>query len=396
VPAPIPRKAGPEPAPGLSLVAAPAPGGRIIALDALRGLALALMALDHCAYFAGINIRAEHSLGRAEQLLPGPHLMVGLLTNVAAPVFWLLSGVSVALVAAKRRSLGESEAAVTGFFLIRAALLLLLDIGVCAFAWGSSDHLVYSYTFDVLTSLGLAMAAMSFLRRAPRVFVGGLGAALLLGYPALLAAVPAPLLRDGGYWAALWISPVSGVEPHVWFPVLGWMPLMLIGFACAPAATRGSLVRGRAPWVAGAALVTAAAALRFFHGYGSLVPFTPAQGWVDLWVMSKDPPGLDFLLLNLGFAAWALGTLGRAGAHLRRAPWSALVVCGQASLFFYVLHLVVYNLLGHWVSVHVPSSSPGLARLAVAWLVGLALMLPLVAAYRRLRQGRFHRVLKYL
>jgi uncharacterized membrane protein len=82
--------------------AAVAVGQRVLPIDALRGVAMIAMALDHVASFLRIGLQAETYGGLPAVLQSWPHWLAGLFTNVAAPTFWLLSGVSVVLLETSR------------------------------------------------------------------------------------------------------------------------------------------------------------------------------------------------------------------------------------------------------------------------------------------------------
>jgi hypothetical protein len=116
----LPPEQPPEPLAALPKPAQAKPFTRLIAIDALRGLALVLMSLDHSAYYISANVQAEH-YGDHPTILPSwGYRILGLLTNVSAPTFWLVAGISIALLARNLRRRGGGEWAVTRFLWIRA------------------------------------------------------------------------------------------------------------------------------------------------------------------------------------------------------------------------------------------------------------------------------------
>lgn len=60
---------------------------RLIVLDMLRGIAMLLMALDHAAFFSLTGMTAESYNGIKPKLETWPHILSGLLTNIATPIF---------------------------------------------------------------------------------------------------------------------------------------------------------------------------------------------------------------------------------------------------------------------------------------------------------------------
>ncbi len=132
-------------------------------------------------------------------------------------------------------------------------------------------------------------------------------------------------------------------------------------------------------------------AMRFAGGYGNLTPYQGGD-WRDFMLMSKYPPSLAFLMWNLGGMAIAIA----AHHYLReRLPsgrfWEVVTLFGQTPLFFYVVHLQVYGLLAL-----IPPLRGNLAAAYLAWLMGLAVMIPLCAGYRSLQRRYPRSVLQYV
>jgi uncharacterized membrane protein len=369
---------------------------RLVGIDALRGLALVLMALDHASFFTRTSIIVEYYVGAPLKLWSWPYVVLGMLTNVAAPTFWTLSGVSIALLEAARRRRGESQWSISRFLLIRAVILVVLDASVNAMAWGNREFLTYDYAFNVLSGLAVGMVLLSGLRFLPLGVLGTATVALLVGYQGLVSAVPEALLDRYGYWLTVWITFSERTTPHVWFPVLGWFGLMGLGYVLGRHADAPAARRPRTWLVVGAALLAAWFAIRSLGGYGNFVPYVQGEPWYYFLIMSKGPPSLDFFTFNLGLAALALAGLLACSQWLQRRPLRWLVVVGRASLFFYVVHLAVYRVLGLVSAAVIPMRDPRLLRYLATWLVGLVLLIPLAERYRRVRDRHPRWVLRYL
>ena len=93
--------------------------------------------------------------------------------------------------------------------------------------------------------------------------------------------------------------------------------------------------------------------------------------------MSKYPPSLAYVALELGFVALGLGLA------LRRVLGRRLVVLGQAALFFYLLHVHLLTLAAWTLGLH---HRGGLAATYAATVVALALLYPLCDRYRAYKQ----------
>ena len=131
--------------------AAVAVGQRVLPIDALRGVAMIAMALDHVASFLRVGLQAETYGGMPAVLESWSHWLAGLFTNVAAPTFWLLSGISVVLLETSRKKKGATDWEISKFLLIRAGLILILDMTICQIFWAGKGP----YT-HVLLSIGLS------------------------------------------------------------------------------------------------------------------------------------------------------------------------------------------------------------------------------------------------
>jgi uncharacterized membrane protein len=362
---------------------------RIVGLDALRGLALVLMGLVHVAAFVYANLQAETYGGQPAVLQGWPYWTSALVTTTAAPVFWVLSGVSVALLEASRRRAGETEAEITRFLLIRGVILLALDLTIADWAWAGGGP----YT-HILLSLGLSLAALSVARRLPTAPLLGVIGIMLLGYQLALPWIAAELSQTENIWLALLLGYSTVLRPALEFSLLGWWPLMGLGYVLGRYIDQPAF-RQPSTWLtAGGLLLLTSLGLRAWGGFGDLVPYTPDQPWYYFLVMSKTPPSLTYLTLKLGAAALLLAALYAAPGLLDRAPGRWLVVCGQASLFFFVMHIVVYNLVSQLVlALNLPG--PGILRAYLAWGLGLLVLLPLASAYRTLRRRDPRGVLRY-
>jgi uncharacterized membrane protein len=364
---------------------------RILAIDALRGVALAVMALEHAAFFSGAGVTAETYGGHPAVLESWPHWISGLLTNLSTPTFWLLSGVSMALFVASRRKRHESEWSITRYLLTRASLILLLDLSlVNALLIGKAG----AY-YHALTGLAVSMALLSILRLLPlRAFLA-LTLGVLLGYQGLLGVIEPHLGQPQGFWQALWLTYRNHPQMALGFPVLGWFSLMGLGFVLGQRLSSPTLQRPRT-WVGiGGILLSIWLALRLAGGYGDLTPYVPGAHWYYFLIMSKVPPSLSYQSFNLGLSALIFAALCDWNGYLELPPLQWLVAYGQVPLFFFIVHIAIYRVLGT-IARALPLPIPGLVRSYIVWLIGLMVLVPLARGYRRLRQSHPNSPLRYL
>lgn len=365
---------------------------RILAIDGLRGLALALMALDHGAFFVKAGLQAESYGGQPVALQSPAYWLSGLLTNLASPIFFLLGGYSLALYAAAQARKGRPASATTSYILIRAAVILVLDLTICNLFWRGATPYVH-----VLTAIAASMVILSVLRFLPARVLAGVALTTLLVHQALIGAMAESLAagREQGFWQAFWLTYSYNTNPAIGFAVLGWGPLLWLGYALGQIQGRQALQQPRTWVVVGLGLLTLWLGLRLVGGFGDLGPFGQIGSTLGhALVMSKAPPSLAYFAFNLGIAALLLAGFYAWPRLLDGGPLRWLVLIGQVSLFFYVAHIVVYNLVAQLFDL-VSLPGPRIIWGYLAWAAGLALLLPLSAWYRGMRK-RYPAVLSYL
>jgi len=361
---------------------------RILPIDALRGVAMIAMALDHVASFLWVSLQAETYGGQPAILESWPHWVAGLFTNIAAPIFWLLSGVSVALLETSRRKKGDSDWQISRFLLIRAGVILVLDMTVCQAFWAGKGP----YT-HVLLSIGISLVGLSLLRLLPVYVTTVLSLLMLLGYQLGLPYIAANFSQTDHFWRALFFSYSTRTFPAVEFSLLGWASLMGLGYSLGKKIPNPGLSQRDFLTKTIFALLGLWLILRLAGGFGDLTPYSKDQPWYYFLVMSKTPPSLTYLAFNLSLAAIIFAFFATRSQWLKYLPLKWLVLFGQVSLFFFVIHIVVFGLLGRATrALQLPL--PGMAQVFLVWMVGLAIMLPLASTYRSLRKR--YRILRYL
>ncbi|HPF28029.1 MAG: OpgC domain-containing protein [Caldilinea sp.] len=381
-----------QPIPDTTVVAAGVTSNtaRLIAIDALRGLAIVAMALDHAAASVLVSLQAESYGGITPVLGNWPSWVLGLFTNIASPTFWFLAGVSMSLYAGGKLRKGATNGEITRFFLIRAAVLAVLDLTIAWLAW----HGGTPYT-HVLLSIGISIAIVALLRLLPTVVVAVVGLLWLLAYQLALPGLVAQFNEAVTYWQALLVYFSYTTFPATEFSILGWGSLIALGCAFGTQ-VRKPWLRSPVNWLyVGLALFALWAALRVWGGFGDLWHYSsdlPIYYWI---IMNKTPPSLSFLAFNLGIAAWVYALMLANQRWLEVRPFAWLVTMGQVALFAFVVHLVIYGLLGRLV-IMMPIGMPGVVKAAGVWLLGLAILIPLCTWYRAYRRAHPNTLLRYL
>lgn len=360
---------------------------RIASIDVARGLVMLLMTVDHVreTFFLQHQVSDPMDVASTDPAL----FFSRLAAHFCAPMFVFLTGLSAWLYA--NPATGPRSA--TGFLAKRGAFLILLEIVVINFAWTGSftPHTIY---LQVIWAIGLSMLALALLHRLPLPLLAALGILIVGGHNALSGIAFAP-----GSWAATaWtILEQRGylledpVRVRISYPLLAWIGVILLGYACGPLYARATAPALRRRWliVGGAASLALLLVLRSWNVYSETLPWAAhdtllrsAMSWLNF---TKYPPSLDFLLLTLGVGLLVLAWIDGVDAAWVRVA----AVFGGAPLFFYILHL--YLLL---LAQRIAAGVLGVARADVAhvWQVWLgAVLLAVLLYWPTQRFGRYKR-----
>lgn len=351
--------------------------GRLRALDWLRGVVMVLMAVDHAsAIYNGERIANDnavmHVVGSA---LPVDQLLTRWITHLCAPAFVLLAGMSIALAGARHQGPRERRA-FDRHLLARGLVLVGLDV---LYMSGLGGALL----LQVLYALGIGMIALVPLRRLdPRVML-----ALALGWLLVDEAVTSLVWTPTGTspaWLALLVGYWKGEVGTLLYPALAWLAIMMLGHVLGVHMVRWHAGRARHSPARVLALCGAAGLLVFvvvrgLDGYGNMFLLREDGSLVQWLHVSKYPPSLAFVGLELGLVMLMLAALLHVEPRVPADPDAPLLVLGQTALFFYVLH---------WPLLGLPAALFGLfgaGDLGTSYLAAAAVvlvMLPLCRWYR--------------
>jgi uncharacterized membrane protein len=366
---------------------------RHLPIDRMRGLVMVLMASDHAAhvFYTDHLMRDTALFGGWDDPLPAVPFLHRWLSHLCAPTFVFLAGTSIALSAARRREQARGE--FDRDLAVRGLLLIGVDLTMISFMWGSS--LGFDIFLQVMYALGAGMIAMVLLRRLGlRAQLGlGLGIVLLTEAAVRMLAPSGPSVP-----VALALS-AGGFQPHllVTYPAIPWLGAMLLGHAYGVHLARGGDPLRPLGWGAAAAL-GAFAVVELTDGYGNMLMTGVHDSWLRWLQVSKYPPSIAFLGLELGLMAalLALFTL----AERRFGPPGqngVLVVLGQAALLFYLLHIPLLGGAGVLLSVWLGGEvAGGLGRTWLAVLGAVAVLYPVCRWYRSVKARHPRSVLRFV
>jgi uncharacterized membrane protein len=368
--------------------------GRIVAFDLLRGTIMVLMALDHASFFvARMHSREFWGTALPDYTVALPFFL-RVITHICAPGFFLLMGVGMAMLTASRTAAGWSPMRISRFFMMRGLILIGIQVLVENPAWALAFARGVPGTFisrggpipgsgegmpiylGVLFALGGVMLFWSLAGRLATPLAAGISMTALL-MTQWITPGPEAFAVDYPLWMRLLQIPGRSGLFVIFYPVIPWLGITGLGIllgrwqASSPRAFPHQALMAAVILLAGFAMV------RSIGGFGNF--HSPQLGWIGWLNVTKYPPSLSFILLTLGANALLLGIFSRwCGSWLN---W--LAVFGRTPLFFYILHLYLYGLMG----LFLPSGVPVMWML-IFWLAGLAILYPLCDRYARFKNQK--------
>jgi uncharacterized membrane protein len=373
-------------------------GRRVLAIDWMRGFVMVLMALDHASetwnadrFSADSAYLLDPSTGVPVFLpgtvIPAVDFLTRWVTHLCAPTFLFLSGTSLALSVEKRAQAGEAPGTLDRHLFVRALVILGLE-GCLSLLAGMGILML-----QVLFAIGMSLLVMIFLRRLPTSWlVGGALGWFVVGEWVTRSVVPIGS-TDIPVLSLLTLAPAYGRPLICIYPFPHWLAMMMLGWgfgrfllAQPPGlqgrrVVEGLLVRG------GAGSLLLFLVVRGIDAYGNMGLHRVDGSWIRWLHVSKYPPALSFVTLELGLMALFLAGFMKL-ERLRPGPawdWNPMLVLGQTALFFYVLHFI---LLG--ASAQIIAGGMRMHGLPETYLVAgivVVVLYPVCGAYRAYKRA---------
>jgi uncharacterized membrane protein len=356
--------------------------GRLQAIDWMRGLVMILMALDHSsdAFNRGRLFTDAAFLYRPGTPLPAAQFFTRWVTHLCAPTFLFLAGAGLAFTVDRLRAAGARPREVDRYILVRGTVIAMFELWISYFVMPKGEYLL-----QVLYGIGSSYVAMAALRRLPDraafaaalLLVTGSEAVVVLATRAGRPPLPLALTFTGGEW------------PHVLigYPTIPWLAVLLFGWCggrwwlthpAARARVSSRLV------VVGIAALALFVVLRAANGYGNM-RLPRENGSLVQWLhVSKYPPGLGYVALELGIMAIVLAA---AFAYSRRRsfrPHGIALTLGRTPMLFYLLHFPLLILTARALDVE---HRLGLGMTYFGAAAVVAVLYPVCRWYRGYKAG---------
>jgi uncharacterized membrane protein len=376
--------------------------GRLSSIDVLRGLVIVIMALDHVrAYFSDVRFDPLDPT-QTNALL----YTTRWITNLCAPTFILLAGVSAYLMGRR-----ITKGALTRSLVTRGLWLIVLECTVVTLAWTFSVRYEMGAILQVIWAIGVSMIVLGALVRLPPLVVGAIGLAICAGHNLLDWVTPEMFGSASWLWKLLHVKAGPTGPVFIYYPLIPWVGLMAVGYALGKVYDLDSARRNQLLVAFGAGAVALFFALRFINGYGDTQPWS-AQADFGRTVMAflnvqKYPPSLDYLLITGGLALLLLVAFER----VRGVFADILQTFGRVPLFFYVLHIALAHLAAGLVALWMGFGTAvlggffltipqnwgiGLTGVYAAWLFVVATLYPACLWFADLKDRRKDWWLYYL
>ena len=319
---------------------------RIQSIDILRGVVMVIMALDHARSYTnhGYLFTDPTDLDTTTPFL----FFTRWITHFCAPVFVFLAGTSAFLYGQKR----SNKKQLSKFLFTRGLWLIFIELTVVNFSWtfdiGFSIHI-----FQVIWAIGLCMIILSVLIYLPYKLLIAIGFLLVIGHNALDDI----LFQGNDFSSILWyfVHQKSTVILDqgqsvllVFYPVLPWIGLMVLGYCFGNLYKPGFNLQLRKMWLLYLGLISIMlfVILRYLNFYGDLHPWSVQKNSVYTFLSfmntTKYPPSLLYLLMTIGpsllFLRWI--------EVFKNRYTDAMVVIGRVPFFYYIIHLYIIHLIG--------------------------------------------------
>ena len=371
---------------------------RIAAIDLLRGIIMVIMALDHTRDFFHKDALVADPLNAATTnfILFGTRWV----THFCAPGFVFLSGLS-AWLQHQRKTTKELSI----FLITRGLWLIVFDLFIMSFVFTADIHFSL-FILETLWSIGAGMVILGLMIHLPFMAILITGLLIVLGHNLINIAeagrsTPVPL-----WWNMLHqpgIKPLdSGHSLFVFYPMLPWAGLMLLGYCCGKLFTHTEAAkRNRLLLLTGMSAIALFLVLRFINIYGDPLAWkkqpTALQTFFSFMNVQKYPPSLLFIFATIGPLLVVLSFIKTTSGNVAKK----VMVFGRVPLFYFVVHffilhvvqIITYLFSGHTVEEGMKGSTASLFKFSapgegvslgfvyLIWIAIVLLMYPICKWY---------------
>jgi uncharacterized membrane protein len=366
---------------------------RLIALDWMRGWVMVLMALDHASmiYNSG-RLALDSAVTYAPGMpLPWAQFLTRWVTHLCAPTFVFLAGAALALSCHHRSASGHSERSIDRDIVIRGLIIASYDLVLTPF------FTMHRPVLQVMFAIGMSMIAMAWLRRLNAVILLSAAVLWFLVGEAVTTFWWDPASGNPPMWAAFTIAVFRNNVLTILYPAIPWLSVMMLGWAFGRYLVSVPMESGHSPVRflsgSGAVLLAVFFIVRAWNGYGNMLLLREDTTWIQWLHVSKYPPSLSFITLELGLMCLFLAAFMALEKRVKPQQKNLFLVFGQTALFFYFIHIPV---------LAVPAAIFDLSRAgSLAWaygaaVIGLGVLYPICQKYRDYKFASPRSLMRYV
>lgn len=350
---------------------------RNIAIDWMRGIVMVLMALDHASAFFNQGRVANdtivtHVVG---SVFVVEQFFTRWVTHLSAPTFVFLTGTAMALSISQRRARGISTQAIDRDLLLRGIFIALLDVIILSWFSGS----LY---LQVLYAIGVSIIAIRYLHHINSTALLASALVLFIGGEAFTMLFW-QLQGDVPLWLALTFAPWFTPTFTVLYPAVPWLSIMILGWVFGDLLTQSrdkwKISPARILIFSGIAAIICFLIVRWLNGYGNMLLYRENFSLIQWLHVSKYPPSLSYITLELGLMATILAVLMWLEPRITINQNGPILVFGQTALFFYLAHFIVLSILAIFVE------PGGLQQAYLTAAITLVVLYPICWIYRKIK-----------
>jgi len=346
-------------------------------IDILRGLIMILMAIDHCY----LTIYQDHFGEFWNSDLPNYGSNAVFLTrwasNICAPGFALLMGMSVSIFNSKRSNNIDNQS-IRSIIIKRGLVLIILqqliNLPSLLFKTSNLDNMQV-LRGGVLYSLGAAIIILALLltwNKQKLLFLGLFTIAInylianyILIHPSNNTAIH--LLFTPGI--NQWVS--------VNYPLLPWLGIAIIGMGLGRYYINDKIKFINQSWKVALTLMLIFIVLRLLN-WGDYNHNVDTSSLINFLAIIKYPPSVAFVVITfsiLGGLFWIISK------YEKIAILQPLLVFGKVPLFFYFAHYYLYIIISKFTN-HAIS----LSAMYLLWVLGLIVLYPVCKYYGQFKK----------
>jgi len=346
-------------------------------IEILRGLIMILMAIDHCF----LTIYQDHFGEFWNSDLPNYGSNAVFLTrwasNICAPGFALLMGMSVAIFHSKRSNNIDNQS-IRSIIIKRGLVLIilqqLLNLPSLLFKTSNIENMQV-FRGGVLYALGAAMIILALLltwNKQKLLFLGLF--TIVMNYLIANYSLAHPSNNTAIH---LLFTPGINQWVSVNYPLLPWLGIAIIGMSLGRYYIDDKIKFINRSWKVALTLMLIFIVLRLIN-WGDYNHNVDTSSLINFLAIIKYPPSVAFVVITfsiLGGLFWFISK------YEKITILQPLLVFGKVPLFFYFAHYYLYIIISKFTN-HAIS----LNAMYLLWVLGLIVLYPVCKYYGQFKK----------